>query len=200
MISPPRLSMRFEQACLWAMSIHRNDFRKGTTIPYVSHLFGTCALVLADGGSEDEAIAALFHDAVEDHPGAISAGEIAATYGMTVAEIVSACTGPSNAARMMTWRERKIETLERLRVSPHARRVALADKLDNARAILADYRALGELLWSRFNAGRDDQFWYYEQLVQLFRGIGVTGRLIDEFETTVMLIVNDTRRIELYGR
>jgi len=187
------LSMRFEQACLWAMSIHRNDFRKGTTIPYVSHLFGTCALVLADGGDEDEAIAAMLHDSVEDHPEAISIGQIAATYGVNVAEIVSACTAPEEDPFMgtdsgMPWRIKKAVYMKRLRASPHAYRVALADKLDNARAILADYRALGEMVWERFSAGRDDQFWYYEQLVEMFRGCGVAGRMMDEFQRVVRAI------------
>jgi len=199
MISPPRLTMRFEQACLWAMSIHRNDARKGTTIPYVAHLFGTCALVLADGGDEDEAIAAMLHDAAEDHPDVISTGQIADAYGENVASIVSACTAPEEDPFMgtdsgMPWRIKKAVYMKRLRESPHARRVALADKLDNARAILADYRVLGEKLWERFNAGRDDQFWYYEELVKMFRGAGAIGRLIDELQRVVKAI-----QIEAFG-
>ena len=179
----------FIEALNYAMGLHAQDQRKGTTVPYAAHLLGVCALVLVDGGSEEEAMAALLHDALEDHPDRTSSEEIRARFGAHVLALVEACTdtppGYKGGAKP-PWRQRKAAYLEHLRsASAGELRVSLADKLDNARAILADYRQLGEGLWSRFNAGREDQLWSLRSLVQAYREAGKTGPNLEEFERTV---------------
>ena len=186
------LSPRFTDAVMLAMTLHAGDRRKGTTIPYVAHLLGVCALVLADGGDEDEAIAALLHDALEDHGDVITAGDIEARFNAGVARIVVGCsdTPPGFAGGPKPpWRERKETYLAHLGVAaPDEIRVSLADKLDNARAILIDLRAHGASVWTRFNAGHDGQLWYYRALVDGFRARGVTSSMFDEFARIVAQI------------
>jgi GTP pyrophosphokinase len=186
---PVRLSPRFTEAVALASTLHAKDVRKGTAIPYVAHLLGVCALVLADGGDEDEAIAALLHDAIEDHADAITPGEIAARFNPRVARIVVGCsdTPPGYAGGAKPpWRERKESYLAHLEVAEADElRVSLADKLYNARAILADLRSHGASVWARFRAGRDGQLWYYPALVDRFRARRVTSSMLDEFARTV---------------
>lgn len=180
-------TIRFLGAVSHAITIHSNDVRKGTAVPYATHLLGTCALVLADGGSEDEAIAALLHDSIEDHPESVTVGRIAEIYGERVATIVEGCTDtvPDHAVDA-SWRQRKVAYLKRLRrASPDVLRVALADKLDNARAILSDYRELGDAIWIRFGRGKSGQMWYYPALVQTFRDAGASGPMMEEFARVV---------------
>jgi (p)ppGpp synthase/HD superfamily hydrolase len=178
------LSRRFEEALVYATRAHEGQRRKKTPVPYVSHLLAVCALVLEDGGDEDEAIAALLHDVVEDQGGAARAAEVRARFGDRVADVVEACTD-TDVSPKPPWRPRKEAYLAHARtVTDAARRVALADKLHNARAILADYRVLGEAVWARFSAGGDDQVWYYESLVEAYRRPS-GGRLHDELARVV---------------
>lgn len=185
----PVLTSRFEEALAFAASVHAHDLRKGTSIPYVAHLLGVCALALLDGGDEDEAIAALLHDALEDHPEVVRREDIRARFGPRVLHLVEGCTDtPADFAggAKPPWRDRKLAYLDHLRQAGlDGYRVSLADKVDNARAILADHRVLGDALWTRFRAGRADQLWYYRSLVTTFRDIGVRGRLIDELDGIV---------------
>ncbi len=183
------LAGRFLDAVAFAHRVHANDTRKGTPVPTIAHLLGVCATVLADGGDGDEAIAALLHDALEDHADTVSREEIESRFGVRVRSLVEVCTDTLADYRggpKPPWRERKLTYIERLRRTPMSDlRVPVADKLDNARAVLADYRELGELLWPRFNAGRDGQLWYFRSLVGAFRDAGVVGRLIDELDRVV---------------
>jgi GTP pyrophosphokinase len=183
------LSDRFLEAFAFASRVHGSDTRKGTAIPYVAHLLNVCGAVLADGGDEDEAIAALLHDTLEDHADTVSRDEVARRFGARVLYIVEVCTDTPADYRggpKPPWRQRKAAYLGRLRrTHPTDLRVAVADKLDNARALLADYRVVGEALWPRFNAGRDEQLWYFRSLVDGFRHAGVTGRLVDELDRVV---------------
>jgi (p)ppGpp synthase/HD superfamily hydrolase len=129
-----------------------------------------CSLVIEDGGTEDEAIAALLHDAVEDQGGEAMLGEIRERFGPTVADIVLACSDTTEMPKP-PWRARKEAYLVHLDAAPiSVLRVSLADKLYNARAILRDYGLVGEALWDRFDprAGRDEQFWYYDELATRF--------------------------------
>ena len=178
------LSERFEEALVWASQLHRSQRRKGTPVPYVAHLLGVTSIVLQYGGDEDEAIAALLHDAVEDQGGEPVLREIERRFGGSVAAIVAGCTDTMTQPKP-PWRERKEAYLAHL---PHAsasvRRVSAADKLHNVRAIIADYRLLGEDLWSRFTGGRDGTLWYYLALVEAFRTAG-TDPLIEELARTV---------------
>ena len=180
---------RFLDALNYTATVHGKDPLKGTSLPYVAHLLGVCALVLRDGGTEDEAVAALLHDTLEDHPEEVTPAIIEKRFGPEVLAIVQACTDTPPGYKGGTkapWKERKLAYLQHIRRpdSP-GRRVALADKLDNVRSMLADYRDIGERLWSRFNAGKQDQMWFYRSLVGAFYESGMTGFLVDEFERTV---------------
>lgn len=180
---------RFLDALTYAVKLHGADVRKGTTIPYVAHLLSVCSLVLVDGGSEDEAVAALLHDSLEDHPAELSREDLSKWFGNNVLDIVEACTDTPvdyKGGPKPPWRDRKRAYLKHLRVANRsARRVSLADKLDNARSILADYRQIGDELWSRFNAGKEDQLWFYRSLVTELRAAGEDGSLIEELEYIV---------------
>jgi len=180
----PLLSARFEDALVYAARLHARQARKGTSVPYVAHLLGVAALVLEDGGDEDEAIAALLHDAVEDQGGAPTLAAIRGRFGERVAAIVAGCTDSEDVPKP-PWRERKERYLAELATaSPAVRRVSVADKLHNARAILADYRQQGEALWARFSGGRAGVLWYYRALADLHR-TRTGGPLAAELERVV---------------
>lgn len=181
---------RFLDALSYAMELHGTDVRKGTpSIPYAAHLLSVCALVLLDGGTEEEAIAGLLHDALEDHPEATSRRIIAERFGEEVRILVEACSDTPPDYRggpKPPWKGRKAAYLCRLETAgPKERRVSLADKLDNARSLVADYHVQGDLLWSRFNAGKEDQLWFYRSLKQIFGAANGKGFLVEEFERTV---------------
>lgn len=178
------LGERFERALVHATRLHATQTRKGTRIPYVAHLMAVASIVLEEGGDEDEAIAALLHDGPEDQGGRATLDEIRREFGERVADIVEVCSDTFERKKP-PWRERKERYLAHLReATPSARLVACADKLHNARAILADYRRHGDALWDRFNAGRDEILWYHDQLVRIFRDRG-PHRLAAELERVV---------------
>lgn len=147
---------------VYACRLHARQYRKGSRIPYFSHLLAVASLVLEHGGGEDEAIAALLHDAVEDQGGTPILAEIEARFGAPVASIVQGCTDAVTIPKP-PWRERKERYIARLaHEPPQVRLVSAADKLHNARSIVSDYRCLGEALWDRFHGGRDGTLWYYQ--------------------------------------
>jgi (p)ppGpp synthase/HD superfamily hydrolase len=162
------LTARFSEAVRWASHLHADQCRKGTNIAYISHLLAVASLVLEDGGTEEEAIAAVLHDAIEDR--GASEAEIRARFGAPVAEIVVACTEPRGpAGERLPWRERKEAYLMHLAhddVPDAVYRVSAADKLHNARSILTDLREHGPGMFSErgFNAGAAEQAWYYAGL------------------------------------
>lgn len=167
----PPLGRRFDRALAMARELHSHQLRKGTKIPYISHLMAVCSLVLDNGGDEDEAIAALLHDAVEDQGGQETLGRIHQQFGERVANIVEACSDTDEIPKP-PWRVRKeayIAHLNDPKLPPGTLRVSLADKLHNARAILFDLHA-GRDVFSHFNAGRDEQLWYYDALASTFAG------------------------------
>jgi (p)ppGpp synthase/HD superfamily hydrolase len=179
------LSLRFDAALSLASEIHRQHLRKGTTVPYVSHLLSVAALVLEDGGDEDEAIAALLHDALEDHPDRISAADIEAKFGSRVRDLVLACTDtPSDfvGGERPEWKTRKLAYLAHIRSGEVPWRVSLADKLHNARCILRDHRLVRDAIWERFTASKDETLWYYRSLAEAYRAAGADGFMIDELE------------------
>jgi (p)ppGpp synthase/HD superfamily hydrolase len=179
---------RFLKALSYAVQLHAADLRKGTSVPYIAHLLGVCALVLTDGGTEDEAVAALLHDALEDHPEETSRERLRADFGDEVLAIVAGCTDTPvsyTGGEKPPWRQRKTAYLEHIRAAgSQDLRVSMADKLDNVRSMLSDYRQVGDDLWSRFNAGKEDQLWLLRSVVQAFRAAGAAGPLVDEFERT----------------
>ena len=161
------LSERFDDALVFAARHHREQLRKGSRVPYMTHLMSVSALVLEHGGTEDQAIAGLLHDAVEDAPagsgGAVLA-EIRTRFGDAVADMVVACSDGLNDSgeRKGTWQERKQDYVDGL---PHksldALLVTAADKTHNGLCIAADVRRYGPGFWSTFNASREELLWYY---------------------------------------
>lgn len=164
---------RFSAAMVFAAELHAEQFRKGTDIPYISHLIAVASLVLEHGGSLTEATAALLHDSVEDqaehYPGGAAAlrAAIQERFGLAVLEIVNGCTDADTYPKP-PWRERKQRYIAHLSdTSPSVRLVSCADKLHNARSILTDLRTVGEEVFERFNAGRDGTLWYYNELASV---------------------------------
>jgi (p)ppGpp synthase/HD superfamily hydrolase len=154
-----RLTKRFEEALLFASRRHAKQKRKGTAVPYVSHLLAVSALVLENDGSEEEAIAALLHDAVEDR--AATLDEIRDRFGTRVANIVWGCSDTDEHPKP-PWKARKTAYIEHLKSAGRSQRlISAADKLHNARSILRDYRIEGDRVWDRFNADKTQTLWYY---------------------------------------
>ncbi len=162
-----RLSSRFEEALVFAAQKHQHQTRKGTTIPYIAHLMQVSGIALENGANEDEAIAALLHDVIEDQD--VTEEELTQKFGPEVAAIVAGCSDSASTDKA-PWKERKEAYIAHvLTASSSVRLVSSCDKLHNARAILADYQELGDALWSRFNASPSDILWYYQGLVHAFQ-------------------------------
>lgn len=190
-LSPVPLGEPFLEALAFAAKAHRTQPRKGTTIPYISHLLSVAALVLEDGGDENQAIAGLLHDVVEDQGGAPMLARVREQFGEEVARIVDGCSDTDQTPKP-PWRERKEAHIAHLEdADPAVLRVSLADKVHNSRTLLTDYRAVGDELWRRFNAGRDDQIWYYNELVAVFVR-RTSGPLVDEFRQAVAQLTAET--------
>ena len=163
-----KLGLRFMRAFQFAAEKHAGQTRKASTIPYLAHLMGVASLVLEAGGDEDLAIAAFLHDVVEDCGGAPMLKEVRRRFGARVAKVVDGCTDADTYPKP-PWRERKEKYLRHLKkADADTRLVSAADKLNNVRSILADYREVGEYVWSRFNGGRDGTLWYYRALLEEF--------------------------------
>jgi (p)ppGpp synthase/HD superfamily hydrolase len=165
----PFLTERFDDALAYASHIHRAQRRKGSEIPYVSHLLAVAAIALENGADEDQAIAALLHDAVEDQGGLAQLETIRARFGEAVAAIVADCTDAHEEPKP-EWRPRKEAYIASLAHKPaRSLAVSLADKTHNASAINADLRAVGAEVWDRFTGGGDGTLWYYRALSDAFR-------------------------------
>jgi (p)ppGpp synthase/HD superfamily hydrolase len=196
------LGDRFEAALVLTHRLHQAQVRKGLKVPYISHLMSVAALVLEDGGDEDEAIAALLHDAVEDQGGAATREVIREQFGDRVVAIIDGCT-ESEQQPKPPWRARKEAHLAKLvGASPAVCRVTLADKLHNARSLLMDYQTMGEDLWGKFGGGREGTLWYYRQMVVVLEsqvsGTLVSGSLMKALRETVqqLELISD-RNLEL---
>jgi len=169
-----------------AAQIHADQPRKQTAIPYLSHLLGTCSIALEYGANEDEAIAALLHDAIEDGLPTDASRKTVWGFGDEVGRIVEACTD-SDQHPKPPWRERKEKYLVRLADEDRSvLLVSASDKLHNARAIVRDLREIGDDLWGRFSATKGDSLWYYRGLVREYRANPAhTTALVDELDRTV---------------
>jgi (p)ppGpp synthase/HD superfamily hydrolase len=182
------LTSRFSDALLLAFEIHREQTKKSTDIPYISHLLEVAGLVLSYGGNQDEAIAALLHDSIEDHPEDPRVKTIGERFGGHVLAIVESCSD-SNVIPKPPWRGRKEKYIEHLREAEESvLMVAAADKLVNARTIIKDLRQMGDEVWQRFNAGQADQLWYYRTVTQTLIGAAGNGRaraLAEELQRAV---------------
>jgi len=178
----PILTERFDRAVAYALHVHSRDVRKSTAVPYVAHLLGVCSIVLENGGNEDEAIAALLHDAAEDHGGLEQLKEIHARFGENVTQIVAECSDsvlPEGIVKSKwLWRKQRYIgglvafALER----PGTLLVSAADKLYNLRSIHADMQrpGVGEAVFERFSGKKWGTLWYYRRLADVY--LGFPGR------------------------
>jgi (p)ppGpp synthase/HD superfamily hydrolase len=195
---PPKLGPRFNEAFLLAAEKHATQTRKKTSVPYLSHLMAVAALVLEAGGDEDQAIAGLLHDVVEDCGGEAMLAEVRRRFGDRVARIVDGCTDAYTIPKP-PWKQRKLTYLEHLvHADDDIRLVSAADKLHNARTILADLRQHGASAFDRFAGGRDGTLWYYGEVVNVLgsrsnrpcsRADGLVAeleRVVTELETLAM--------------
>ena len=182
------LSNRFTEALVYAKELHDTQTRKGGNVPYLAHLMGVASIALEYGANEDEAIAALLHDAIEDQGGPPTAREIRRRFGDTVADIVEGCTDADTTPKP-PWRQRKEAYIAHIpTASLSVRLVSAADKLYNAWSILKDYRVLGESVWQRFKGGaKDGTLWYYRSLVTALRQA--------EFDPNLTFLIDELDRV-----
>jgi len=175
---------RFTEAMTYAAELHRDQVRKGSGVPYIAHLMSVAALALEHGANEDEAIAALLHDAIEDQGGNATRQEISRRFGNSVTEIVNGLSD-SETQPKPPWRERKETYIAHLgSASPSVLLISVCDKLHNATSILRDYRRIGEDLWPRFRGGKDGTLWYYRALVTTYRQC-FQSTLVEELDRVV---------------
>ena len=162
------MTSRFDTALAYASEAHRTQVRKGSNVPYISHLLGVASIALEFGADEDQAIAALLHDAVEDQGGLERLADIRARFGERVARIVMDCTDAVEDPKP-EWRSRKERYVASL-AGKHRDSliVSLADKTHNAEAIAADRAQIGDAIWDRFTGGQQGSIWYYRELVGAF--------------------------------
>lgn len=186
------LGEKFEAAMLRANEWHRDHLRKQTTIPYISHLLAVTALVLENGGDEEQAIAALLHDAVEDAGGPDTLAKIRAEFGDRVARIVNELSD-TDVVPKPPWRARKEAYLAHLDgADDEVRLVSACDKVHNASSIVEDLATVGAAVWDRFSGGRDGSLWYYESLAAIYARRG-PHRLAARLATLVTQMRNGPR-------
>ena len=201
-MTTPALSPKFTEALLYAGELHSRQRRKGSGIPFMAHLLGVASIVLEDGGDEEEGIAALLHDAIEDHPReGKTEKEILERFGPRVHRVVLGCTDTDpKGGKKGSWEARKQKFIDHLRheADPDVLLVAAADKLYNARSIINDMRLVGDEVWSRFSVPREKTLWYYREVTralkeQLPRS---PSRLVRELEGIVWAFDHGVKRIE----
>lgn len=176
----PRLGARFAEALRFAEEVHHRQTRKGTEVPYFSHLISVAALVLEAGGDEDLAIAALLHDAPEDQGGEAMLAEIHRRFGARVAEVVNGCTDTFENPKP-DWCTRKQNYITHIRDAADLGTcvVSAADKIHNARSIVTDHYKEGDEVFERFKGRKDRTVWYYRQLVKAFHTAAERNRAVD---------------------
>ena len=163
------LSQKFPRAFELAFQLHREQVRKGSGIPYLAHLLSVTGLVFEAGGSEEEAIAALLHDAAEDQGGEATLTLIRTEFGSRVAELVAGLSDTFETPKP-PWRDRKAAYLADLKTADESiLRISLADKLHNSRAILTDHELFGTDIWDRFAGKRSGTVWYYTSLLKIYQ-------------------------------
>jgi len=179
-----KLTPKFEEALTYATQAHAGQLRKKTQIPYIAHVLAVTAIALEHGATEEEAVAALLHDAVEDCGGAPRLAEIEARFGRSVADIVAACTD-TDVTPKPPWTARKQAYVAHAAQAPApVQLVAAADKLHNARNILSDYRDIGDEVWKRFSGGKAGSLWYYRALAEAFKSPRIQ-KLVAELDRVV---------------
>ncbi len=202
MAQNPRLVLtaRFTEAVEYARQLH-TEYRKGTDVPYMAHLLGVAALVMGEAGgrvplTEEMVIAALLHDAVEDHGGMPRLREIEVRFGPDVARMVAGLsdTFAEDHDKKEGWEDRKIAYIKRLRDEPEdVLLISAADKLYNAKAILDDFKEIGPKVFERFKRGKDQQLWYFDELLKVFRA-HPPNRIVNDLESVVKELHERTSR------
>jgi GTP pyrophosphokinase len=177
---------RFAQALVYAETAHTGQLRKGSAVPYIAHLLGVAALALEHGANEDEAIAALLHDTVEDCGGLPRLADLRGRFGPTVAEIVLGCTDATEIPKP-PWKERKEAYLQHLEsASPSVLLVSMCDKLHNLRSLLLGLRREGASAWRIFKGGKEGTLWYYRAILAVYSERDVYPLLFAELEDALI--------------
>lgn len=190
---------KFDEALQYAYELHKEQTRKGTDTPYIAHLMAVAALVLENGGTAEQAIAALLHDAIEDQGHQTSVNDICHRFGPKVAEIVSHCTDTDEDPKP-DWLPRKMEYLAHLPTVPkESRLVSMADKIHNAGSVLEDLKREGLQTLRRFNGRRSGTLWYYDSLARIFceTDPGPMARRLDEIVDQMYVHARVPRPVEL---
>jgi len=184
------LTERYDGVLKYASDLHRNQMRKGDAgVPYISHLMTVSSLVLEHGGDEDEAIAALLHDGVEDQGGQKTLETIREMFGDTVASIFDGCSD-SHGEPKSPWKERKDAYIAGIATKDDSTiLVSACDKIHNARSILSDLRQIGDQVYDRFFASKQETIWYYRSLADAFKARGNLA-VFDELDRVVQEIEN----------
>lgn len=182
------LTEQYSNAVLYASTLHRAQTRKGNDIAYMAHLLGVSSLVLEARGDEDQAIAALLHDAAEDQGGQPTLDAIAVKFGDRVSRIVGACSDSlaEDPAKKESWLVRKTHHISKLAVADDdVIIVAMADKVHNARSIVSDLSIHGSETWQKFNASREQILWYYTSNLLVAQERRAPRFLVDALERTL---------------
>ena len=183
-----QLTERYADAVAYAAAAHANQHRKGTDIPYIAHLLAVSGSVLEAGGDEDQAIAGLLHDVVEDQGGSPRANDVRARFGDRVADIVLGCSDSTTEDRKdkLPYVERKVTHIAHLReASDDVLLVTAADKLHNARAIQTDLMIDGPGMLTRFNGEPDQILAYYCSVLDVLESRGIAPVLVVPLRHTI---------------
>ncbi|PJZ89074.1 HD domain-containing protein [Leptospira levettii] len=185
----PKLGKKFNEALVFASELHAEQRRKGTEIPYITHLLAVASIIGECGGSEVEVIAGLLHDSVEDQGGQETLEIIKQKFGNEVAEIVLECSD-TDIVPKPPWKERKTAYLNHLKESKNQSviLVSSADKLHNLRSIKSDLSEIGDLVWNRFSASKEETIWYYRELLKIYKVKNAPKRLTIEMEEIIGFI------------
>jgi (p)ppGpp synthase/HD superfamily hydrolase len=184
-----QLTNRYKEALGFAFNLHKDDRRKGKDTPYIAHLLSVSAMVMDDGGTEEEAIGGVLHDSLEDHPDQVTREILEAAFGKSVADIVQGCTDTPagfQGGEKPPWKDRKVAYINHLKeASISVLKVAIADKLHNARELLSDLEIDGPSTVDRFNVGWDEQVWYLDELLAVFNEKMQRSLHLDSFRKVV---------------
>ncbi|MGJ4733669.1 HD domain-containing protein [Leptospira levettii] len=185
----PKLGKKFNEALVFASELHAEQRRKGTEIPYITHLLAVASIIGECGGTEVEVIAGLLHDSIEDQGGQKTFEIIKQKFGIGVAEIVLECSD-TDIVPKPPWKERKTAYLNHLKESKNQSviLVSCADKLHNLRSIKSDLSEIGELVWNRFSAPKEETIWYYRELLKIYKMKNAPKRLTIEMDEIIGFI------------